>query len=101
MSTVIGCLLFGLFFAKQVKRAGLQEKMLMYPDFIESRYDSRMRIVATITTIVAYNGFGAGQLAAAAASLQPLLGWDYTAALGPAGGIIVVYTATGGFLAVT
>jgi SSS family solute:Na+ symporter len=101
ISMVIGCLLFGLFLAKQVKRAGLQDNMLTYPDFIESRYDSRTRIVATITTIVAYVAFAAGQLAAAAAILQALLGWDYTAALMLASGIIVVYTTTGGFLAVT
>ena len=101
MSMVIGCVLFGLFFAKQVKRAGLQENMLTYPDFIESRYDSRTRIVATISTIVAYVAFAAGQLAAAAAILQVLLGWDYTAALMLASSIIVVYTVTGGFLAIT
>ena len=101
MSMAIGCLLYGLFFAKQVKRAGLRAKMLTYPDFIESRYDSRTRIVATITTIVAYIAFAAGQLAAAAAILQTLLGWDYAAALLLASSIIVVYTATGGFLAVT
>ena len=75
--------------------------MLTYPDFIESRYDSRTRIVATITTVVAYIAFAAGQLAAAAAILQTLLGWDYTATLLLASSIIVVYTATGGFLAVT
>ena len=101
MSMAIGCLLFGVFFAKQVKRAGLQKRMLTYPEFIESRYDSRTRIVATITTIVAFIAFAAGQLAAAAAILQTLLGWDYSAALLLASGIIVVYTVTGGFLAVT
>ena len=101
MSMFFGCLLFGVFFAKRVKRAGLQEKMLTYPDFIESRYDSRTRIVATITTAVAYIAFAAGQLAAAAAILQGLLGWDYTSALLLAGGAIILYTTTGGFLAVT
>ena len=101
MSMAIGCLLFGLFFAKQVKRAGLKERMLTYPDFIESRYDSRTRVVATITTIVAFIAFAAGQLAAAAAILQTLLGWDYATALMLASGIIVAYTASGGLLAVT
>ena len=97
----IGCLLFGLFFARQVKRAGLERKMLTYPDFMESRYDSRTRVVATITTIVAFIAFAAGQLAAAAAILQTLLGWDYPTALMLASAIIVVYTASGGLLAVT
>jgi SSS family solute:Na+ symporter len=97
----IGCLLFGLFFASRVKRAGEERNLLTYPDFIETRYDSRTRIVATITTAIAYIGFAAGQLAAAGAVLSALLGWDYSSSLLLASAIIVVYTATGGFLAVT
>ncbi|MCH7822849.1 MAG: sodium:solute symporter family protein [Proteobacteria bacterium] len=97
----IGCLLFGLFFAARVKRWGNEHQLLTYPDFIETRYDSRTRIVATITTIIAYIAYAAGQLAAAGAILSTLLGWDYSSSLLLASAIIVVYTATGGFLAVT
>ena len=97
----IGCLTFGLFFAARVKRLGQQQRLLTYPQLIESRYDSRTRIVATITTIAAFIAYAAGQLAAAAAILHTLLGWDYGTSLALAGAIIVVYTATGGFLAIT
>lgn len=97
----IGCLLFGLFFAARVKRWGTERQLLTYPDLIESNYDSRTRIVATITTIVAFTAFAAGQLAAAGAILSTLLGWDYSSSLFLASAIIVVYTATGGFLAIT
>ncbi len=97
----IGCLLFGLFFAARVKRWGDEHQLLTYPDFIETRYDSRTRIVATVTTIMAFTGYAAGQLAAAGAILSTLLGWDYSTSLLLASSIIVVYTATGGFLAVT
>ncbi len=97
----IGCLLFGLFFAARVKRWGEERQLLTYPDLIESHYDSRTRIVATITTALAFTGFAAGQLAAAGAILSTLLGWDYSLSLLLASGIIIVYTATGGFLAVT
>jgi SSS family solute:Na+ symporter len=97
----IGCLLFGLFFAARVKRWGEEKQLLTYPDLIESHYDSRTRIVATITTALAFAGFAAGQLAAAGAILGTLLGWDYSMALLLASGIIILYTATGGFLAVT
>ena len=96
----IGCLLFGLFFAVRVKRMGIKHQLLTYPDFIETRYDSRTRIVATITTIIAFISFAAGQLAAAGAVLSSLLGWDYSSALLLASVIIVIYTATGGFLAI-
>ena len=97
----IGCLLFGLLFAARLKRMGNEHQLLTYPDFIETRYDSRTRIVATVTTIVAYIGYSAGQLAAAGAVLSTLLGWDYSTSLLLACSIIVIYTATGGFLAVT
>jgi SSS family solute:Na+ symporter len=98
---VIGCVLFGLLFAVRVKRIGDKHQLLTYPEFIETRYDSRTRIVATISTIIAYIGFAAGQLAAAGAVLSTLLGWDYSSSLLLASSIIVIYTATGGFLAVT
>jgi SSS family solute:Na+ symporter len=97
----IGCLLFGVFFAARVKRLGTEHALLTYPDFIETRYDSRTRIVATITTMIAFVGYSAGQLAAAGAILSTLLDWDYSTSLLLASAIIVVYTASGGFLAVT
>ena len=97
----IGCLLFGLLFSARVKRWGNERQLLTYPDFIETRYDSRTRIVATVTTIIAFIAFSAGQLAAAGAILSTLLGWDYAPSLMLASSIIVIYTATGGYLAVT
>jgi SSS family solute:Na+ symporter len=97
----IGCLLFGLLFSARVKRIGDKHQLLTYPEFIETRYDNRTRIVATISTIIAFISFAAGQLAAAGAVLSTLLGWDYSTSLLLASSIIVIYTATGGFLAVT
>jgi SSS family solute:Na+ symporter len=101
VSMAIGCMLFGLFFAARVKRLGAQHNFLTYPEIMESRYDRRTRIVATITTIAAYVGYAAGQIAAAALVLQTLLDWSYVQALLVASGIIILYTATGGFLAIT
>lgn len=101
VAQAIGCLLFGLFMAKRVKQLGDRHQHLTYPDFIEQHYDSRTRVVATITTILAFTAYSAGQLAAAAAILQVLLGWDYSLALLLAGAIVILYTATGGYLAVT
>lgn len=97
----IGCLLFGLFFAKRVKQLGQQHNLLTYPELMEIRYDSRTRIVATVTTVAAFIAYAAGQLAAAASILHTLIGWDFGTALLIASSIIVVYTATGGFLAIT
>lgn len=97
----MGCLLFGLFFAARVKRLGDDHSLLTYPQLIEIRYDSRTRIAATLSTVAAFTAYAAGQLAASAAILHGLLGWDYGMALLLSSAVIVAYTATGGFLAVT
>jgi SSS family solute:Na+ symporter len=96
----LGCLLYGLFAAARVKQLGDQHQFLTYPDLIEHHYDPRTRIVATITTAAAYIAYSAGQLAAAGSILQVLLGWDFTSCLLLASAVVVVYTATGGYLAV-
>ena len=101
LAQAIGCLLFGLFVAARIKHAGDRHQHLTYPDFIEQHYDSRTRIVATATTILAFTAYSAGQLAASATILQAMLGWDYEMALVLAGLVVIVYTAVGGYLAVT
>jgi SSS family solute:Na+ symporter len=101
LAQAIGCVLFGLFMAARVKRIGDRHRHLTYPDFIEQHYDSRTRIVATATTILAFTAYSAGQLAAAAAMLQVMLGWDYETSLLLAGVVVILYTAVGGYLAVT
>jgi SSS family solute:Na+ symporter len=100
-SLIIGCTLYGLFFAVKIKKMGDEHQHLTYPDFIEQRYDSRTRIVATVTTSAAYLAYAAGQLAAAGSIIQVLLGWDFGPALLLSSVIVVTYTAAGGFLAVT
>jgi len=101
LSLAIGCALFGLLFAARVKRIGDAHRYLTYPDLIEHHFDSRTRVVATVTTSLAFIAFAAGQLVAAASILQVLLDWSFGQSLLLAGGIVVLYTATGGFLAVT
>ncbi len=101
LAIAIGCLLFGLFLARRVKQLGDRHQHLTYPDFIEQHYDNRTRVVATVTTVLAYTAYTAGQFAAAAAMLQVLLGWDYGTSLLLSGAIVILYTAIGGYLAVT
>ena len=97
----IGMLIFGLFFAARVKGMGQAMKFLTYPELIEHNFDGRTRIAATISTAAAMIGFAAAQLVAIAGLLQILLGWNYDSALLLSAVILVIYTATGGFLAVT
>ena len=101
LSLALGCLLFGLFFAARIKKLSEEFGFITYPDLIEQRFDSRTRIVATLATCLTNIAFVASQLVAAAAIMQVLLGWEFETALMVAGLAVVVYTATGGFLAVT
>lgn len=101
LAQAIGCVLFGLLVAARIKRLGDRHRHLTYPDFIEQHYDARTRIVATVTTVLAFTAYSAGQLAASAAILQVMLGWDYEVSLLVAGAIVILYTAVGGYLAVT
>jgi len=101
LAQATGCVLFGLFVAARVKNLGDRHRHLTYPDFIEHSYDSRTRIAATATTVLAFTAYAAGQFAASAAILQVMLGWDYEVSLGVAGVIVILYTAVGGYLAVT
>ena len=100
--TAIGlsCLLFGLLAAARIKRLGDEHQFVTYPDFIEHHYDQRTRMVATITTAIAFIAFSAGQIAAAATIVQVLLGWEFSTGVLLAGAVVVMYTATGGYLAV-
>jgi SSS family solute:Na+ symporter len=100
LAETIGLLLFGLLMARRVKHLGDHHQHLTYPDFIEQHYDSRTRVVATITTVLAYTAYTAGQFAASAAILQVLLGWDYGTSLLLSGAIVILYTGIGGYLAV-
>jgi len=100
-TVAFGCILFALLFSHLIKKIGDKSKHITYPDLIEERYDSRCRIIVTVTTILAYIAYTAGQLAAAGSILHALLGWDLQIAFFVAAFVVIVYTATGGFLAVT
>ena len=97
----LGCLFFGLTMAARIKREGDELAHLTFPDYIEHRFDAKTRFVATIVMMISYIAVSAGQLVAAAAILQVLLGWDYNLALIVATTVVVGYTAFGGYLAVT
>lgn len=100
-SGIFGCLLFALTISPIINRIGMRLKNITYPELIEARYDSRCRIVATITTFLAYIGYVAGQIAAAGNITHALLGWELNTAYIVSAIVVVIYTAIGGYLAVT
>ncbi|MEL7568201.1 MAG: sodium:solute symporter family protein, partial [Dehalobacterium sp.] len=97
----VGCILFAVFFSPLVKKIGDRLKNITYPEFIEARYDGRSRTIATVSTILAYIAYTAGQLAAAGGILHTLLGWDLLTSFIVAAVVVILYTTTGGYLAVT
>lgn len=100
-SVAIGCILFSYTFSGIIKKIGDKNKHMTYPDFIEDRYDSRSRIIATITTILAYIAYTSSQLVAASSIMHILIGWELSTCFIVSTIIIVLYTSIGGFLAVT
>ncbi|WP_136799507.1 sodium:solute symporter family protein [Desulfosediminicola ganghwensis] len=96
----IGFIVFSLTFAGRVKEMGDKFRHITYPDLIEERYDTRSRLVSTVTTIVAYIGYTATQLLAAAHIITTItnisLGYSFVIATV----ITISYTSFGGFFAV-
>ncbi|MEG1633291.1 MAG: sodium:solute symporter family protein [Oscillospiraceae bacterium] len=96
----VGCLSFSLLFAERIKRIGDKLNHLTYPEFIESRYDSRARAVATGCTLLGMIGVTASQLAAAGVILNTLTNWGLGTSFLIATAVLVMYTAMGGYMAV-
>lgn len=98
---VVGILLFAAIMSKPVKRIGDRLQSLTFPDFIEGRYDSKTRVVTTITTVLAYIAYTASQFVAGASMLNLLTGWSLPLCFVITTLVIVLYTSIGGLLAVT
>lgn len=101
LASVISCILFACTSSGKINEFGKKYGHVTYPDFIGQVYDEKTRLVATVTTALAYIGYTAGQFAAAGAVLQMLFDWPLVTAYAVAAGIVLIYTAVGGLLAVT
>ena len=99
-SLFVGFLVFAWTFAGRVKKLGDKHNHLTYPDIIEQRYDSKARMMSTITTILAYIGYVASQLLSAAFIINSITGLSTGMSFLIATTVTIVYTAIGGFFAV-
>ena len=68
---------------------------------MSDRYDERTGLVTAITMIVIYIAYTAAQLVACAAIISVLSGWPLWVCYIFSTAVVVLYTAIGGFLAVT
>ena len=101
LALATGCFLFATLFAAKIKRMGAAGGWVTYPDLIEAKFDARTRVIATITTALAFVAFAAGQLSAAASIVQVMFDWSFGYSLLLTTSVVVIYTALGGFLAIT
>lgn len=101
LASVICCVLFALTSSGRITKLGRDCGHITYPDFIGQAYDEKTRLIATVTTALAYIGYTAGQFAAAGAVLQMLFGWPLVTSYAVAAVIVLIYTAFGGLMAVT
>ena len=70
-------------------------------EYLEHRFDAKTRLLVTIIFLIS-RGLGAGlALSAPAIVLSVVLGWPFRVTIMIMGGLVVLYTTTGGIKAVT
>lgn len=100
LAMFFGFIFFSFTFAGRIKEMGDKFQHITYPDLIEQRYDTKARLISTITTITAYIGYTATQLLAAAHIITTITGISVGYSFVIATTITISYTAFGGFFAV-
>ncbi|MBG0790057.1 MAG: sodium:solute symporter family protein [Desulfovibrionaceae bacterium] len=100
LSMFSGFIFFALIFAGRIKLLGDRHRHITYPDLIEQRYDTKVRLVSTVTTILAYVGYTASQLLSAAHIITSITGIELGYSFIVATAVTVIYTSLGGFFAV-
>jgi SSS family solute:Na+ symporter len=97
----VGCFLFAGTSTGLIQTVGKKFGFLTYPELIEKRYGPATQVIAAITTFLAYIAYTAGQFLAMGRLLSAFLGWDLTKSIWISALSMVIYTALGGFIAVT
>ena len=98
---LIGAWLSAIFLIPVVYPAGRDQRLLSFPQWLQSRYNKRVAIIAGVISGIGYLGFTASQMLAGAklaSGVFPEL--DLHTALFIMGGFAIVYTALGGLKAV-
>ncbi|MFD1008269.1 MULTISPECIES: sodium/proline symporter PutP [Oceanisphaera] len=102
---VVGAWLNWLFVAKRLRVYTEQANdSLTLPDFLENRLEDRsglIRVISAFTILVFFVFYTASGLVAGAILFEKVFALPYLTALLVGGGVIVIYTFVGGFLAVS
>lgn len=92
-----GLLLFGLLFSKFIRQCGAQT----LPEYLEMRYDSRVRSVVAITSVIGMAGILANNIVSCANTITGFTGWNPTLVIAVIFLIIIAFTFISGLWAAT
>ncbi|MDP3387233.1 MAG: sodium:solute symporter family protein [Eubacteriales bacterium] len=92
-----GLMLYGIIFAKFIRRCGAQT----LPEWLEMRFDSRTRTIVTVTTVLGLLGILANNVVSMAITVSGFTGWNYLITTSIVYAMFLIFTYAGGFWAVT
>lgn len=96
----IGAWLAAVLLIPKVKLLGDKYRLLTYPDYLEKRYDKRVRLIAALVSGIGYAGFVGGQILAGAKLSAAAFNIDLHLAVAIMATVVIIYTALGGLQAV-
>lgn len=101
---VIGTYLNWLFVARRLRKyTEISGNSLTLPDFFENRFRDKkhiLKVVSSVFIVIFFLVYSSSQFAAGGKLFHTIFGMDYTLGLILGAGIILAYTALGGFTAV-
>jgi len=89
--------LYGLFFTTFIRRCGAQT----LPEWLEMRFDSRVRLIITIGTILGLAGIMANNVVSMAGVVTGFTGWPQFATVSAIFFLFMLFSYLGGFWAIT
>ncbi|TVR30545.1 MAG: hypothetical protein EA404_12005 [Spirochaetaceae bacterium] len=92
-----GLMLYGVLFSPVIRRCGAQT----LPEWLEVRFDRRVRLVVTIGTIIGLSGIMANNVVSIAAVVTGFLGIPSTVAISAIFALFLAFSFLGGFWAIT
>jgi SSS family solute:Na+ symporter len=94
---IAGLMLYGIIFAKFIRRCGAQT----LPEWLEMRFDSRTRTIITVTTVLGLLGILANNVVSMAITVSGFTNWNYLITTSVVYALFLIFTYAGGFWAVT
>lgn len=92
-----GLSLYGVFFTKFIRRCGAQT----LPEWLEFRFDNRVRLIATIGTIIGLTGIMANNVVSMAVVVEGFIGWPMVWTVSGMFLVFLTFSYIGGLWAIT